>query len=179
MKTILLLFFLIVVAGCTTLDVEKADSIADQLLDKVVVERIDLDFDSPREDKGDLLWNNFAGKPYEDQFSELSTKNWYVNCQKFRDRLISRAQAGGFDADSLRRILDGLNFKQDDKTARIPVGAFAAHKGIEDVWIIVLKWEYPGSYEEDGKLYWHNLGHIEVIAFRMKDGKEVDSVKCG
>ncbi len=179
LKATLLILILISVAGCATPRHDTADPVSDQLLNKVVVEKIGLDLDSPRENEGELLWNNFVNTPYETQFSKLSTRNWYADCLRFQNRLLSQAQAGGFDADSLRKILAGLHLKHDDKTARIPIGAFAARKGTEDVWIVILKWEYADSDEKEGETHWLGLSHIEVIAFRMKDGKKVDSVKCG
>ena len=80
---------------------------------------------------------------------------------------------------SLRSALAGLNLKKSDRTARVPVGAFAARKGTDTVWIIVIKWEYAGSYEEGGQTHWFGLGHIEVVAVRMEDGRKIDSVRCG
>ncbi len=178
MKTAIPLLIAIAFAGCATPVSQLPDPVATALLDKVVVENMDLDLGLPQEHKGELLWNAFANKPYESQFSKLSTKNWFAHCELFQARIISLAEAEGFDVESLRKALNGLNLRAADKTARIPVGAFAARKGTENVWIIVIKWEYARSYEDNGETQWSSLGHIEVVAISMKDCKKVDSVRC-
>jgi hypothetical protein len=182
MKASLLLLVLAVVAGCATSRIQTADPVVDKLLDKVVVERIDLDLASPQDHEGELLWDTFVNKQYESQFSSLTTRNWHINSKRFQARLLSQAKAGGFDVESLRKVLAGLDIKPSDRTARIPVGAFAARKGSDDVWIIVLKWEFAyfnKKYDENHWLWRERaLGHIEVIAFRMKDGKKVDYFRC-
>ena len=145
------------------------------LLDKVVVERIDLDLSTPQSYEGKILWDAFANKPYANQFFNLSPKNWFANCKRFQARILSLAEAGGFDVESLRVALEGLNIKESDDTARIPVGAFAARKGVDRVWIIVIKWEYV-CLDDDADV--NDLIHIEMAAFRMKDGKKVGYSRC-
>lgn len=179
MKRPLLLLFGAICAGCATPDSQTNDPVTDALLEKVVVEEIDLDLGEPQDHDGEHLWKTFANKPYESQFTKLSTENWFVACERFQTRILSLAQTGGFDVASLRSALAGLNLKKSDRTARVPVGAFAARKGTDTVWIIVIKWEYAGSYEEGGQTHWFGLGHIEVVAVRMEDGRKIDSVRCG
>jgi hypothetical protein len=178
MKTILSLLMCMIIAGCATSRVEPADPVVDELLDKVVVKRVDLDLGASQKERQGLLWDRFVNKPYQEQFSKLSAKDWYSSSQRFQARLLSEAQAAGLDDDSLRKILAGLRLKPGDQVARIPVGAFAARKGSEDVWIIVLKWEFADAADIAGEKQWLQLGHIEVIAFRMKDHKKIDSVRC-
>jgi hypothetical protein len=167
-----------VLAGCALSRQGTADPITEALLRKVQVQRIDLDLPVSMDQANKLLWDRFANQPYEKQFDELRSKDWRANWPRFRDRLVALARAGRFDAAALTRAIDYFSPSPTTGTAGLPVGAFAAHQGADEVWIVVFKWESIGPYESDGKLVWPRLGHIDVTAFRTKDFRVVAGVAC-
>ena len=157
-----------------------ADVASALLLDRVLAERIDLDLASAADGRDRLLWSSFANAPYEKQFSGISTKDWFRTSGLYRARLLDRAAANGLDAASLGRAIDVLEIREADAIATVPVGAFAARDGADDVWIVVAKWEEADPYTDDttGSKEWSSLGHIWIVAVRSSDGRAVGRSRC-
>jgi hypothetical protein len=161
-----------------------SDSI-DAFLDRVMVKKIDLDLDAHLDPDWHPLWDNFANRPYEDQFSRMTTKGWEENWRKFKDKIIAEAKANNLDTESLNTILDTSHSNTKKRSserrimeAKIPVGAFLATKGAEKIWIVIFKWEYIGSDPENNKFEESSFGHIEILAFRVSDCECVDGSRC-
>lgn len=166
-------------------------------LRQVFIETLDLDLDADQDPDREPIWENFANRPYERQFTSMSNENWFENRKRFEAELLKRAREGKYDWTSLQQILDSIRPKQDDRTAWIPVCAFRARKGAEPVWIVVTKWEHAGQStpmrlkdnwkllgdDEDkfeaGEPEWSSLGHIRIEVFRISDGELVDGTQCG
>ncbi len=167
-------------SGASTGDAPPAASASadDPYLAKVVVERSAVDVVGDDDARHDILWNAFANQPYEQQFSEMSSADWFPRQARFRARLVELAAAAALDAPGLRRALEALPIAADAPVAEIPVGAFAAHSGADPVWIVVFKWETPELYESDGLLRATSLGHIRIVAVRAADGTVVGEARC-
>lgn len=168
---------LFLLTGCAAEKIIITDDVTDELLKKVMVKRMDLDLSRKQTFDGELLWNTFANRPYETQFSILNVKNWYWKSRQFQSRILLEAKKNGFDCKSLQKVLKQLKIKKNDETARIPVGAFAARNGSREVWIIVVKWEFAAPYNAYRSQHWLSMEYIEVAAFDMKNGKKVASVR--
>jgi len=84
------------------------------------------------------------------------------------------------DAAALGRAIDKLGIGEEDPQATVPIGAFAARDGADDVWIVVAKWETAGRIADPatGAEDWLSLGHIWVVAVRSSDGRQVASARC-
>jgi hypothetical protein len=182
----------------------KADAVAleertediEAHLKQVFIETLDLDLDAINDPDWNSLWDNFANRPYEKQFNSISNQDWFEKRKHFEAELLKRANKD--EVERLARILDSIRPESDDRTARIPVCAFRARKGVEPVWIIVTKWEHAGAvtrtniedewaaqfapekrHEIRKKKIWSSLGHILIPAFRVSDGECIDAIQCG
>jgi hypothetical protein len=166
-------------------------------LKQVFIETLDLDLDAIQDPDWNPLWENFANRPFEKQFTSMSNENWFEKRGRFEAELLARARDGKHDAASLARVFDSIRPKPDDRTAWIPVCAFRALKGGEPVWIIATKWEHAGQATpmrlkpdwkalgddegllEPGEKTWSSLGHIRFEVFRVRDGELLDAIQCG
>ena len=149
--------------------------------DKVVVKTVDIDFSKiGKEYDFDhmkyywLLWDTFANKCEEDQFSHITTENWYEKWSYYKGKLMEKANKSGFSGDRLRKCIERIEPKPKNKIALLPVGAYLARKGKDKVWIIICKWEGVGVHEDDIR----SLSHIRGWAIKEKNQKEVGSFTC-
>lgn len=154
-----------------------SDSI-ETFLSRVLVMKIDLDLEEHQDPDWEPLWENFANRPYEKQFSSMTTKDWFNNWDQFQSKLVSAAEAQHLDSENLRTILSSLKPESDSRIAEIPVGAFLATKGNDPVWIVIIKWEHAGMATFDKKEEWMSLGHIKILVFRVSDGECIDGTQC-
>ncbi|HOX04800.1 MAG TPA: hypothetical protein PK280_00245 [Planctomycetota bacterium] len=168
-----------ILAGCTASRQSTTSTNAEELLQKVQVQRIDLDLPDNMDKTNRLLWDRFVNQPYEGQFSGLKAMDWQANWPKFRKRLVALARAGGHDAAALGQIIDDRYPKLTANDAALPVGAFAARQGEDEVWILVIKRESIsaslGPPEVRARL---TLCHIGVTAYRIRDFRIVGGVSC-
>ena len=149
------------------------------LIGCVLVRKINIILDSKPDLARKALWDAFANRPYEEQFSDLTTEDSRATVKRYRERIVDLARHGGFDVAGIQRCLDsGPPLDKGSHTAFVPVGAFAAKMGEVDVWIVIYKWEVAGAVDTDGRTAVLGLGHIAMFAFRMSDGKILAQNSC-
>lgn len=183
---------ILLLSGCGKSDSQKEEApvlslkTIDDYLSRIEVSILDLDIEDRSKSSADgPLWDYFANKPYESQFSTMSTKNWEKDWIKFRDKILQKARSQNHETDTLKSILEkshadtkARSAKREIIEAKIPVGAFLANQGKEKVWIVVFKWEYVNYDKEKDEYEDMSFGHIEVLAFRITDGECVDGTRC-
>ena len=154
-----------------------------ELLSRVVVDRVELDYSAPAGPERPRLWDLFANRPYHEQFSAITTENWYENWQLYERRIIELADLGGHDKESLGRCFESVRPPADADTAFLPIGAFLARRGDEPVWIIVANWEWsPMSTNFSASTQTPliaRMGHIRAWAFTARDCEQIDFMTCG
>lgn len=153
---------------------QAADSIEDYLK-QTFIEELDLDLEAFDDPDWHPLWDNFANRPYEKQFTRMTTEDWYGKRLRFEKALLERAREQKQNEVELQRILEAIRPMPNDRTAQIPVCAFRAKKGGEDIWIVITKWEYASMGGDRG---FSSLGHIRMEVFRASDGERVDAMQC-
>ena len=119
-----------------------------------------------------FLWDTFANKPAEKQFSSYTTEHWKDNFELFSMALIAKANKQKLDSVSLRKALALVLKHSQDKIAYLPVGAYQTTLDGKLVWIITVKWEY--SPEESN----NELDHIRMFAFDQKSLEQVAFETC-
>ena len=115
-----------------------------------------------------ILWNNFANKPYESQFSEMSTENWFENWNKFKNQIIKLAKEKHLDHPSLEKIFNQITQEPNNKYGEIPVGAFQAFNNKKPIWILIIKRGWGSKLKNKGKMEWGKLSHIEIQAYDIE-----------
>jgi hypothetical protein len=126
-----------------------------------------------------VLWDTFANKCDEMQFNDITTENWYEKWSYYKGKLIDKADQSGFSSNRLRVCFGKIEPNPTDKRALLPVGAYLAKTGTENVWIIICKWEYVGEHESnDGKTEYHSFGHIRGWAIIEKDQTVIAFFTC-
>ncbi len=127
-----------------------------------------------------LLWNVFANKPHESLFDPITTENWYAKWSYYREKLIEKAEQAGFSSKLLKKCIEKIEPGPNDKTALLPISAYYAKNGEDNVWIIICKWEYANNYKkDDGTTEFFLLGHIRGWAMIEKDQTELAFFTCG
>jgi hypothetical protein len=137
----------------------------------IVVAKLDKSLPSDPKKLRKFLWDNFANKPAETQFSGCTTENWETRYWLFASALVNRARISGLDAAALERCLKSV-FPHGGSPAYLPVGAYQTRQKRAIVWVIVVKWEgvSPQTY--------FPLVHIRVYAFEAESGRQIGYVTC-
>jgi hypothetical protein len=152
------------------------------LLSKVIVDRVDLDFGVTEGPDVPSLWDRYANQPYHEQFTAITTENWYANWQLYKARILSLADARGFDDESLARCFQRIEPAEDADVAFLPIGASLARRGNEPVWIIVVNWEWSpmsSNFGESETPQISRMSHIRAWALTARDCEQIDSMTCG
>jgi hypothetical protein len=127
-----------------------------------------------------VLWYSFANKPEESLFDPITTENWYEKWCYYRDKLINKAGQAGFSKETLKKCIEVIEPDPNGKTALLPVGAYYAKHGEDNVWIIICKWEYAQLDESDEGTPWFSLlMHVRGWAISEKDCTVLTYVTCG
>lgn len=141
--------------------------------DAVIVKVLDKPLPAGEKERHFFLWGNFANKPDEQKFNVYTTKRWKENFGRFAKALIRKADEQKLDSSSLGKLLDLVLKNSKDEIAYLPVGAYQTTLEGKLVWIITVKWEYPGMGAKSA------LGHICMFAFDQETLKQVGFVTCG
>lgn len=169
-----LIFVLVIAAICFSQNIlisQASENVSNgpDLTALVEVKKVDMDFAGKDENEiSMMLWNKYANKPYEMQFSNVTTKDWLTKFEHYKADLINKATQQGFNSTSLEKCL----VIKEQGVAILPVGAYLAKSGQDDVWIIVWKWEFASK---DKAML---LGHISITAFRANDQVVIGYVSC-
>lgn len=140
--------------------------------DAVVVRVLDAPLPHDAKEQRKFLWDTFANKPEEQQFSSYGTDKWREHFADFAKVLVRKANDQKLNSESLRKALDLVLGLSKGKTAYLPVGAYQTTLDGNPVWIITLKWEYPRDGKES------NLGHISMLAYDQKTLRLVGGNTC-
>ena len=122
-----------------------------------------------------FLWDSFANKPDEQKFNSYTTEKWKQTFQVFAAALVKKAADQKLDSMSLRKALDLVLKDSKDEIAYLPVGAYQTTLDAKQVWIVIVKWEYPSMAEKGESV---PLGHIRAFVFDQKTLKQVGFMTC-
>jgi hypothetical protein len=137
--------------------------------ESAVVQKLDESVPTDKEQYQKWLWDHFANKPDEIQFSGYSTENWQVAYSSFSKALVQKAANANLDSISLEKILEKIKKDSKGRIAYLPVGAYSSYFDKKPAWIITVKWEtFKGSH----------LGHIRMFVFDQKSLKQVAFNTC-
>lgn len=137
----------------------------------IVVTKLNKSLPSDPKKLRKFLWNNFANKPAETQFSGCTSESWETRYWLFASALVNRARISGLDAAALERSLKAI-FPDSGTPACLPVGAYQARQKQAIVWVIVVKWEDAST-----QIY-VPLSHVRVYAFEAQSGRQIGYVTC-
>lgn len=147
----------------------NANSIpTEELINYIDVRKTDLNIDSlSRAFINDALPRLFANNnPHQKMYDRLSTENWEKKWQEYRTALIERASKNGLAVESLQACLKQIEPKAP--LALLPIAAYLAKNGNDDIWIIVCKW---GLLNEDYQ-------HFRIWAFNARTAKKIGFSTC-
>lgn len=167
MKTNLVVLFVLVCLQSLSIAADKKPG-----SDAVVVEVLNSPLPHEESKRWNFLWDTFANKPAETQFSSYSTGKWKDNYAVFSGVLVKKAGRQKLDSVSLRKALDLVLKDSKDKIAYLPVGAYQTTLDGGLIWIITVKWELPDMGDNP------KLGHIRMFAFDQKTLKQVAFCTC-
>jgi len=143
--------------------------------DAVVVKALDKPLPSGQDKQEKFLWDSFANKPDEEQFSSYTTEKWKETYEAFAAALVKKADDQKLDSISLRKALVLVLKDSKDKIAYLPVGAYQTTLDGKPVWVVTVKWEYPSMGEKGESV---GLGHIRAFVFDQKTLKQVGFMTC-
>ena len=142
------------------------DLYAQELSENVIVSSLSESLPTSKGKLEEFLWNNFANKPSEQLFSAVTTENWEQKYDIYSKSLVTKAKNLKYDHEFLSDCLATVKKHSKKKIAYLPVGAYFATINNKPVCIIVVKWEYPGTYKaENGKIEYFFLGHIRMFVY--------------
>lgn len=167
------------VAGCVKLSEAAWKDGADQ----VTVGKSAINFESLTPNSGAdvheryqrILWDTFANKCPEDQFSRITAADWREKWSFYSAKLVGKATPAGFSDKQLALALSAIDPGPKSKRALLPVGAYLDTSDSGDVWIIVCKWEYAAPNDEGIYL---NLGHLCGWVVRDSDQQVLTFFTC-
>lgn len=150
-----------------------SDLHAQELSENVIVSSLSEPLPSSKSKLEEFLWNNFANKPSEELFSGVTTENWEQKYDTYSKSLVTKAKNLKHGHEFLSDCLAAVKKHSEKKYGRrrrgiayLPVGAYFAMINKKPICIIVVKWEYPGTYKaENGKIKYFSLGHIRMFAY--------------
>ena len=141
----------------------------EDLSNLVEVKKIDMDFAG--KDKNEIammLMDNFMNKPHEMQFNKVTTDDWVAKYEHYKEVLLNKAAQQGLDVEGLKKALT-LKGKE---VANLPVEAYLAKLGQDDVWVIVSKWEF---ISKDRVM---SFGHVSITAYKVSDNSVIGFASC-
>ena len=162
-----------------------------RLVNKVIVQRLDVDLPADQEEAQQVLADNFMNKPEEMKFASLTVREWRPQFRDYEEMLLSKARSESLDSDSLRACLTAVFEHAGEQKAYLPVGAYFARQDATPVWIVVAKWEddvdpellrlhMGGLPPEVRRRYkYPALSHIRVFVFDSRTQKLITWMTCG
>ncbi|MBI5632552.1 MAG: hypothetical protein HZA15_03640 [Nitrospirae bacterium] len=138
------------------------------LINYVDVRRINLNIDSPSRQFIDRTLPMFFNTPHPKIFNGVSSENWVSKWSDYKTALLHEAGFKKFDLVSLRRCIDYIEKENTMGLPLLPVAAYLANNGKNDIWIIVAMWGWPSE----------DFGHVRVWAFKVDSGKLLGFATC-
>jgi hypothetical protein len=126
--------------------------------------------------RADFLWDSFANKPEEEQFSSVTTENWESKFKLYENAIVRKASKKKLDTASLVRALAIIQQQGSEyKLAYLPVGAYQTTFDGVPVWIVTVKWETAEPF----RVQHLPFAHLRMFAFDQGTLKLVGFNTCG
>lgn len=145
------------------------DEIApDRLVKYVDVRKIDLNIDSRSQKFISSTLSMFFNTPHAKIFDRVSGENWSAKYKEYKTSIIERARNNNLDFITINRCFDQIEKENSKQLPLLPIAAYLAKNGKDDMWIIVCGWGWPGE----------GFGHKRAWAFKADSGKVIGFATC-